>query len=163
MPSLPTVCGSFLNFLNDNRCRAYCQDNALGIDTEYMDELLSETNTNHVRQESEKSTGKDIPEWMEKESEKEFAKSFAEDEEWQEFLRSRRKQKSKERTVEDSERRVDSPYDILDVSESASQEDIKKAYRKKARQYHPDRNPGDKEAEIKFKEAKDAYGFLTKK
>lgn len=52
-------------------------------------------------------------------------------------------------------------YDVLGVSKSASQEEIKKAYRKKAMQYHPDRNKGDKEAEKKFKEINEAYGVLS--
>lgn len=51
-------------------------------------------------------------------------------------------------------------YDILGVSRNASQDDIKKAYRKMALQYHPDRNPGNKEAEEKFKEAAEAYEVL---
>ncbi len=54
-------------------------------------------------------------------------------------------------------------YDILGVSRNASEEDIKKAYRKLARQYHPDRNPGDKQAEAKFKEVQDAYDVLSDK
>jgi DnaJ-class molecular chaperone len=54
-------------------------------------------------------------------------------------------------------------YDILGVSRSASEEEIKKAYRKLARQYHPDRNPGDKQAEAKFKEVQDAYDILSDK
>ena len=52
-------------------------------------------------------------------------------------------------------------YEILDVSKSASAEEIKKAYRKKAIQYHPDKNPGDKEAEEMFKEAAEAYEVLS--
>jgi len=52
-------------------------------------------------------------------------------------------------------------YEILGVSRNATQEEIKKAYRQKALQYHPDRNPGDKEAEEKFKEAAEAYEVLS--
>ncbi len=52
-------------------------------------------------------------------------------------------------------------YEILGVSKSAAAEEIKKAYRKVAMQYHPDRNPGDKEAEEKFKEAAEAYEVLS--
>lgn len=52
-------------------------------------------------------------------------------------------------------------YEILGVSKTASQEEIKKAYRKVAMQFHPDRNPGDKAAEDKFKEAAEAYEVLN--
>lgn len=52
-------------------------------------------------------------------------------------------------------------YEILGVDRNATQEEIKKAYRKKAMEYHPDRNPGDKEAEAKFKEAAEAYEVLS--
>ena len=51
-------------------------------------------------------------------------------------------------------------YQILGVAKSASADEIKKAYRKVAMQYHPDRNPGDKKAEDKFKEATEAYEVL---
>ena len=52
-------------------------------------------------------------------------------------------------------------YEILEISKSATAEEIKKAYRKKAIQYHPDKNPGNKEAEEKFKEAAEAYEVLS--
>lgn len=52
-------------------------------------------------------------------------------------------------------------YEILDVAKGAAPEEIKKAYRKKAIQYHPDKNPGDKESEEKFKEAAEAYEVLS--
>ena len=51
-------------------------------------------------------------------------------------------------------------YDLLEVSKSASQEEIKHAFRKQAMKYHPDRNPGDKEAEQKFKQINEAYEVL---
>jgi DnaJ-class molecular chaperone len=54
-------------------------------------------------------------------------------------------------------------YDTLGVKRDASEEEIKKAYRKLARQYHPDRNPGDKQAEAKFKEVQRAYDVLSDK
>lgn len=52
-------------------------------------------------------------------------------------------------------------YEVLGVSKTASVEEIKKSYRKVAMQYHPDRNPGDKAAEEKFKEAAEAYEILS--
>jgi molecular chaperone DnaJ len=52
-------------------------------------------------------------------------------------------------------------YEILGVAKNASEEDIKKAYRKLAMKYHPDRNPDSKESEEKFKEVKEAYEMLT--
>jgi len=52
-------------------------------------------------------------------------------------------------------------YEVLEVSKNATADEIKKAYRKKAIQYHPDKNPGDKESEEKFKEAAEAYEILS--
>ena len=52
-------------------------------------------------------------------------------------------------------------YEVLGVDRSASEDDLKRAYRKLAKKYHPDINPGDKEAEEKFKEATEAYGILS--
>ena len=52
-------------------------------------------------------------------------------------------------------------YEVLGVSKSASSDEIKKSYRKLAMKYHPDRNPGDKAAETKFKEATEAYQVLS--
>ena len=52
-------------------------------------------------------------------------------------------------------------YEVLGVAKTATQDEIKKAYRQLAKKYHPDANPGDKEAEAKFKEASEAYGILS--
>lgn len=52
-------------------------------------------------------------------------------------------------------------YEVLGISQSSSQDEIKKAYRKLAMKYHPDRNPNDKEAEEKFKQSTEAYEVLS--
>ena len=52
-------------------------------------------------------------------------------------------------------------YEVLGVSKDADDATIKKAYRQLAKKYHPDMNPGDKEAEKKFKEASEAYAVLS--
>ncbi|MBO7367472.1 MAG: DnaJ domain-containing protein, partial [Paludibacteraceae bacterium] len=52
-------------------------------------------------------------------------------------------------------------YEVLGVSKNATAEEIKKAYKKKALENHPDRNPGDKAAEERFKEAAEAYSVLS--
>ena len=52
-------------------------------------------------------------------------------------------------------------YEILGVSKTAEESEIKKAYRRLAMKFHPDRNQGDKEAESKFKEINEAYKVLT--
>ena len=54
-------------------------------------------------------------------------------------------------------------YDVLGVNKSATPDELKSAYRKLAVKYHPDKNPGDKVAEDKFKEASEAYGILSDK
>ena len=51
-------------------------------------------------------------------------------------------------------------YEVLGVAKTATADEIKSAYRKLAMKYHPDRNPGDKAAEEKFKEAAEAYDVL---
>ena len=52
-------------------------------------------------------------------------------------------------------------YDVLGVDKSASPEELKSAYRKLAVKHHPDKNPGNKSSEDKFKEASEAYGILS--
>ncbi|MFW6258759.1 MAG: DnaJ domain-containing protein, partial [Halochromatium sp.] len=52
-------------------------------------------------------------------------------------------------------------YDVLGLSRNASEQDIKKAFRRLAMKYHPDRNPDDADALAKFKEAKEAHDVLT--
>ena len=52
-------------------------------------------------------------------------------------------------------------YDVLGVEKNASQDDIKKAFRNVSKKFHPDKNPGNKEAEEKFKEAAEAYETLS--
>ena len=52
-------------------------------------------------------------------------------------------------------------YEVLGVSKDASERDIKKAYKRLAMKYHPDRTAGDKDLETKFKEVKEAYEILT--
>lgn len=52
-------------------------------------------------------------------------------------------------------------YEVLGISKNATDDEIKKAYRQTAKKYHPDMNPGDKEAEAKFKEASEAYAILS--
>ena len=54
-------------------------------------------------------------------------------------------------------------YEVLGVSKTADDSEIKKSYRKLAMKYHPDRNQGDAEAEVKFKEASEAYAVLQDK
>ena len=54
-------------------------------------------------------------------------------------------------------------YEVLGLQKSATDEEIKKAFRKIAKKHHPDLNPNDKEAEAKFKEANEAYAVLSDK
>ena len=52
-------------------------------------------------------------------------------------------------------------YEVLGISKGASEDEIKRAFKKMAKKYHPDLNPGDKEAEAKFKEVNEAYSVLS--
>src|SRR5882672_9669169 len=54
-------------------------------------------------------------------------------------------------------------YEVLGLKRDASEEEIKRAYRQLAREHHPDRNPGDKNAEARFKEVQEAYDVLSDK
>ena len=54
-------------------------------------------------------------------------------------------------------------YDVLGIGRNADEKEIKRAYRKLAKQYHPDTNPGDKQAEQRFKEITEAYNVLSDK
>ena len=54
-------------------------------------------------------------------------------------------------------------YEVLGIDKNASDDEIKKAYRKTAKMYHPDLHPGDAEAEAKFKEANEAYEVLSRR
>src|SRR5436305_4909350 len=56
---------------------------------------------------------------------------------------------------------IQDPYKVLGVDKKASDEEIKKAYRKLAREYHPDRNPGDQAAENRFNDVQGAYDLLS--
>src|ERR1044071_1199357 len=54
-------------------------------------------------------------------------------------------------------------YEVLGIKRDANDDEIKRAYRSLAREHHPDRNPGDKQAEAKFKEVQEAYDVLSDK
>lgn len=64
-------------------------------------------------------------------------------------------------TILEDKRMAKNYYKILEISENATEKDIKAAYRKLAKKYHPDLNPNNKEAEQKFREVAEAYGALS--
>ena len=67
----------------------------------------------------------------------------------------------KQEIRKDVERMKRDYYEVLGLSKGAEDKEIKRAYRKLAKKYHPDTNPGDKEAEKKFKEVTEAYSVLS--
>lgn len=74
---------------------------------------------------------------------------------------TRKKADEWQRIIEEElEKRENNSYIILGIPEDASKEEVRKAYRSLAMKYHPDRNPGDKEAGAKFREVQEAYDFL---
>lgn len=74
-----------------------------------------------------------------------------------------RKIQEEQKRLEEAYTKQLTPEEILGISENASPDEIKRAYRKLAKQYHPDKNPGDQEAVEKFKKIQEAYEVLFKK